>query len=686
MTMNVVANSSVSWPLYAFLRYAAVDPTFWGRSGLDAVSLINDAPEPEFDCRVALSGHSIVVDESGTLYSGFITRVAISSIDGSNQLATYTITSGAPLSANTLSSALYAYKNTGSATELINLFAAHNVVFTGSTGDDYFEGGQLGDTLNGGTGHDSLAGMGGNDTINGGAGDDWISGGSGDNILIGGDGDDFIIAGDGANTVDPGKGDDTVVLGSGTNTVMGSAGTDVIDGTAGGYDTLDYSQSKSAIKVQLTSFEGEPILSGGDAEGDNAFGIEQYVGSKSNDVFIGDGTGRTFVGGDGADTFYGSYFTEEFHGSYILGIYSGYVGGDIYIGGNGIDVVVFQHGGSIDLADTGIENVIAKSLGWVINPSYGSVHDLSHVYGNELSNRIEVGAGDDVVIGQGGADTLLGGSGVDTVDYTTSDDGVRVDLNVIGPQKSFGHANGDRLKDFENINGSEYGDYLRGNKLRNDISGNIGNDTLLGEGGNDYLYGGNGDDILIGGAGFDYLDGAEGFDRASYATSRAGVYVDLSQGVAKGGDATGDTLSSIEWLIGSSYGDVLAGNSESNSLTGNAGNDVLRGWAGQDVLDGGAGRDTLEGGAGSDILTGGTGSDTFLFSPGFGRDEVTDFRPGTTEDVLKFTGFSGLATYMDVRTKVSDVGGNAEVNLGNGDVIVLIGVLASQLTARDFLL
>ena len=113
--------------------------------------------------------------------------------------------------------------------------------------------------------------------------------------------------------------------------------------------------------------------------------------------------------------------------------------------------------------------------------------------------------------------------------------------------------------------------------------------------------------ILQGGVGADALVGSAGVDTATYAASSAGVAVDLGAGSASGGDATGDTLTGIENLIGSTQGDILAGD------------------AGSNVLTGGGGADTLAGRAGDDELNGGDGDDTAVFNVDFNSVKVTFF-------------------------------------------------------------
>jgi len=140
-------------------------------------------------------------------------------------------------------------------------------------------------------------------------------------------------------------------------------------------------------------------------------------------------------------------------------------------------------------------------------------------------------------------------------------------------------------------------------------------DIIKGLAGNDTLHGGALNDSLEGGSGADVLDGGSGSDYTSYASSPAAVEIHLNPGEAAphGGDANGDTFTSIENLSGSKFDDNLFGSTGANSLYGNDGNDGLTGGAGTDWLDGGSGGDWLTAGAGVDSITGGTGSDSFYF-------------------------------------------------------------------------
>ena len=102
------------------------------------------------------------------------------------------------------------------------------------------------------------------------------------------------------------------------------------------------------------------------------------------------------------------------------------------------------------------------------------------------------------------------------------------------------------------------------------------------------VYGGAGDDtldasgssashVLDGGAGADLLIGGVGRDAASYLFAGAAVTVNLADPSIRAGEAVGDTLVSIENLVGSSYDDNLTGDTGDNKLSGQSGNDTLDG-------------------------------------------------------------------------------------------------------------
>jgi serralysin len=148
------------------------------------------------------------------------------------------------------------------------------------------------------------------------------------------------------------------------------------------------------------------------------------------------------------------------------------------------------------------------------------------------------------------------------------------------------------------------------NIIENAVGGHK-NDTLIGNQADNLLNGGDGDDLLEGRTGADNLIGGNGVDTASYMGSSAGVYVNLSVGKGRLGDAEEDILQSIENIEGSQHADSLIGDATDNTLIGGNDNDFLSGAEGTDTLDGGTGADLLQGGSGDDLMSGGVGNDTY---------------------------------------------------------------------------
>ncbi|MFM2068627.1 MAG: hypothetical protein RLZZ584_3536, partial [Pseudomonadota bacterium] len=274
--------------------------------------------------------------------------------------------------------------------------------------------------------------------------------------------------------------------------------------------------------------------------------------------------------------------------------------------------------------------------------------------GNTLANTLFAGAGNNV---------LDGGAGLDTVSYAFAAAGVSVNLALAGAQAT-GGSGSDTLVAIENLTGSSFADTLTGNAAANVLNGGRGADTLAGGDGSDTytvdniadvvtetntqpaggtdlvnsllgaytlgssvengrvlvtgtasLTGNNLFNTLFAGAGDNVLDGGAGLDTASYAYATGAVSVSLAlAGAQATGGSGSDTLVSIENLTGSSFADTLAGNAAAN------------------LVSGGTGADTLAGGAGLDTLIGGAGNDVFVFDTApdgtANVDRITDFAAG----------------------------------------------------------
>lgn len=88
------------------------------------------------------------------------------------------------------------------------------------------------------------------------------------------------------------------------------------------------------------------------------------------------------------------------------------------------------------------------------------------------------------------------------------------------------------------------------------------------------------------------------------------------------GNATGegtDSISAVEDVSGSPFGDTLTGSGAENFLSGGGGKDKLYGRNANDHLTGGDGNDLLRGEGGYDTLVGAGGTDDCNVGPGGGQ-------------------------------------------------------------------
>jgi Ca2+-binding RTX toxin-like protein len=491
----------------------------------------------------------------------------------------------------------------GAGLDIVSYEHSNAGVIVQLTGQTASGGDADGDTLAGfesarGSAHDdTLVGTGDANVLNGAGGNDSLEGSGGDDILVDGGGDDVLNGGAGFDTADyssapsgvsvtingasqqtGGAGLDTLtgmealtgsafadtLVGSvGGDRLEGGAGDDIVRGLAGsdtliggaGLDVVDYTGSTSAVAVNIAA----QTASGGHATGDALSGIEGAIGTALNDSLLGDPNANALTGAAGDD------------------LLAGLAGADALNGGAGVDTIDYA------LSSAGVSVNLTTGVGSGGDAQGDAVSGVERIIGSGLNdsligessaNLLTGGAGDDVLRGLAGADTLEGGAGADTVDYTGSTAAVTV--NLTSQTASGGDANGDVLSSFERAIGSAL------------------NDSLTGDGAANSLAGGDGDDLLVGLGGADALNGGAGLDTIDYASSVAGVSVDLTLQIASGGDAGGDTLLGIENAIGSAFIDALVGSGGANVLAGGAGDDAITGLGGADALSGGAGVDVVD--------------------------------------------------------------------------------------------
>jgi Ca2+-binding RTX toxin-like protein len=441
----------------------------------------------------------------------------------------------------------------------------------GGQGDDTLTGDADSNVLSGGPGDDTLNGGGGNDTFDAEqeSGADEFSGGPGNDTVDWGDESSPVLvtvdgaANDGADT-DPdtagiqaegdnvgtdievvigGNGADDLTGGAGTQTIRGSNGNDTVNGDAGndvlfggnGVDTVSYATATGPVTITLDGLAGDG--QGGESDNVNA-DFENALGGNFGDSITGNGAVNRLNGGDGTDQLHGEGGNDT-----LVGLVDG--NADTYDGGAGSDVATFStDAAGLTLVANGaasptdgevIETTVENLTGGTGNDTLtgnASRNVLNGGLGNdELSgltgfDTLNGALGDDILHGGDGNDGLNGGpgpaagsdndvidggTGVDSVSYSTRSIGLNLTL-ADGANDGQGVEADNLQGDIEKVTGGSGADFMRGDGSSDTLTGGGGADNIGGGGGTDVLSGQGGDDIITGGGGKDSASGATGND------------------------------------------------------------------------------------------------------------------------------------------------------------------------------
>lgn len=318
------------------------------------------------------------------------------------------------------------------------------------------------------------------------------------------------------------------------------------------------------------------------------------------------------------------------------------------------------------------------------------------VEGNALANTITTGNGNDRIIGSDGADTINGGGGFNTVDYSQSAGSVTVDLfNGIGQG---GFAAGDTYTNIQRVIGTTGNDTFVAKTAADQFVGGAGTDTV------DYsnLAGGltiniardlNSIEAVIGSQGADqFLISRDVFtpERGSlvingsssvgntldYSTMNTAVSINMNAGNSTGLFG-GHTFSNIQQVVGTRFSDTFYGGPNATHFNGGDDIDWVRydtlgnptgvtinllspgqntGWAAGDTY---ANIDRFMGSNGADTLTA-DHAGRFLFALN-GQDQLIG---GNGNDVLDFnSGNSSL-----VNDRAIGGGGNDTIRINWGHI------------------
>lgn len=386
------------------------------------------------------------------------------------------------------------------------------------------------------------------------------------------------------------------------------------------------------------------------------FNNDTLVGGAGNDTLQGNNGADVFVyaGGDGADTILDF---QPGLGDVIRLTNTGATGfGDLQISAvSGGYAIAFAGGGSLTImtSATPAASWFVFNDGGQSGPSTKPSAGNDEITGTAKADAIDALAGDDVINGLGGNDRLFGGDGLDTIDGGAGNDQLH------------GGAGGDVL------DGGAGNDRLFGGNDADILSGGDGNDQIRGDGDDDMLYGEAGNDILLGGDGYDLLDGGAGNDR---------LYGHAGDDQIMGGEGN-------DILQGGAGADRIEGDDGDDRLYGGDGDDIVEGWFGDDLIWGGAGGDVLVAGGGIDRLWGGAGADRFVFGDGMEQDVIYDFKLKQGDMLIIQGNMNGTGIGSDdfsvLQQRMTQVGNDTVIDLGNGDTLTLVNFLASTLRRDD---
>lgn len=298
------------------------------------------------------------------------------------------------------------------------------------------------------------------------------------NMISGTDQADTLVGSSGNDTLDGKLGADTMTGGNGNDVYVVDNASDRAVETNTSTSQIDTVQASVSwtlgANLENLVLTGVSAINGTGNERDNFI-----TGNAANNVLNGAAGADSMSGGDGNDTYYVD---------------------------NADDTVIETNSNA---APGGVDSVHSSLAAYTLSNNVERLYidstGAANGTGNALDNTLFAGAGNNVLDGR---------DGNDTVSFERALSGVTVNLSTSAQQNTAGSGL-DTVKFFENLTGSAYADSLSGNSAANVLNGGAGNDTLVG---------GSGDDRLIGGAGTDNLTGGTGADTYAFgALSDMGV-------------------------------------------------------------------------------------------------------------------------------------------------------------------
>jgi Ca2+-binding RTX toxin-like protein len=534
-----------------------------------------------------------------------------------------------------------------------------NGLMTGFASSDPALGGD--DLIDVGDGANIVVGGFGNDTITTGADVDIVLGDNGAVTYTPGTtqllqamstdttnatgGDDTIIAGEGNNLVMAGVGNDTVTAGSGDDLVLGDNGR--IDWTpAGVYDSFQTTDPTLGGNDDIRVGDGNNIVAGG-------FGNDVIETGTGTDLILGDNGLFDFTTDPSGVAILTEAITTDTTnatGGDDVIVAGGGTTTNIVLAGVGADLVNVQGPNPTDPvpATSAGQDIVIGDNGFVdwgtdgLLTQFGSTDP--QLGGND---QVDVGDGQNIVVGGFGNDTIITGAGADIVlgddgqvDYVTTD-GNSADIDSITSTSTTAFGGADTI-----------------------VTGG-GDDIVIGGRFDDTIDAGDGDNLVIGDSGLILADTVDAPQMAGQPIT-LGLVVSIQ--LDDGGNDTITTGTGNDIVLGGFGGDTLTTGTGDDTVFGDNGmidytDAVPTLIQTTDTVAATGGDDTIDAGDGNNVVFGGVGSDTVI--TGSGNDVVLGDNGTVTND--------SAGTLLDVITGDPQLGGDDNISTGAGNDIAMGG-------------
>ncbi|CUH69401.1 Cyclolysin [Thalassovita autumnalis] len=401
-------------------------------------------------------------------------------------------------------------------------------------------------------GNDSLTSGAGQDTIVLGVGDDTLAAGDGDNLILGDNGEILVNTSgisqvfathglDGADTITTGAGLDVIIGALGADSIQAGHGDNTVIGDMG-IITQDAGLAGAATRTAVTQTVGT-----GDNDTITALdGVDVILGGAGADR-ISSGAGDDLILGDD-----GNWTSAHMSGLGQATVEVMQTGGDDWIdAGADNDIVMAAQGNDTVLAQAG-EDVVLGDDGTVTFRNETDVETLvltNQDRGGDDELTALGGAGDNIIIGQFGNDSITGGLDDDLL-----------------------------VGDLVTLHFDSYQNVLPGQSAWDRMSRMVGiredlgfDDTLYGSDGDDFIMGGFGDDIIYGEAGQDFLIGETVIYVRSWSFNTEGLLDEVI------------TIDTNFAFLDGGY-DEMSGGSGFDIMVGGLGPDLFYGDTAEDLL------------------------------------------------------------------------------------------------------